>query len=72
MDFQEILERYNDTFVWQMFQDVFNCMPLASLVAKRIFCSHGGISPDLKHFDQLRRIVRPTLIPDKGNTQNLI
>uniref|UniRef100_A0A915JY99 Serine/threonine-protein phosphatase n=1 Tax=Romanomermis culicivorax TaxID=13658 RepID=A0A915JY99_ROMCU len=52
--YEEIMQRYNDSFIWQVFQDVFNCMPLAALISKRIFCSHGGISPDLKHFDQIR------------------
>ena len=27
---------------------------------------HGGLSPDLKTMEQIRRIVRPTDIPDTG------
>jgi serine/threonine-protein phosphatase PP1 catalytic subunit len=27
---------------------------------------HGGLSPDLQSFDQLRRIMRPTDVPDSG------
>ena len=27
---------------------------------------HGGLSPDLQSFEQVRRIVRPTDIPDQG------
>uniref|UniRef100_A0A915KGE4 Serine/threonine-protein phosphatase n=1 Tax=Romanomermis culicivorax TaxID=13658 RepID=A0A915KGE4_ROMCU len=62
----QIMERYNDNFIWQVFQDVFNCMPVAALISRKIFCAHGGISPDLKHFDQLRRLIRPTIIPERG------
>lgn len=66
------MDRYNDSLIWQVFQDVFNCMPVAALIANRVFCAHGGISPDLKHFDQLRRLVRPTIIPEKGLLNDLL
>ena len=60
------MSRYNDPLIWQVFQDVFNVMPIAAVVGKRIFCAHGGISPELMHFDQIRRMIRPTVIPDHG------
>lgn len=66
------MRRYNDVLIWQVFQDVFNCMPLAAVIGSRFFCSHGGISPDLKSFDQLRHIQRPTIIPDKGMLNDLL
>lgn len=37
-------------------------MPIAAIIAKRIFCSHGGLSPHLNDFDQIREIQRPTHI----------
>jgi len=27
---------------------------------------HGGLSPDLKNFDQIRNQLRPTDVPDQG------
>ena len=35
-------------------------------ISERIFCSHGGISPHLEHMDQIRRLQRPTPVPDEG------
>ncbi|KAE8330013.1 Metallo-dependent phosphatase-like protein [Aspergillus sergii] len=32
----------------------------------KIFCMHGGLSPDLNSMEQIRRIRRPTDIPDCG------
>lgn len=34
-------------------QEVFNMMPLAGLIANRILCMHGGLSPKLKSLDQV-------------------
>lgn len=52
--------------LWKSFCDVFNCLPIAAVVDNRIFCCHGGLSRDLKSFDQIRAIARPTDVPDTG------
>lgn len=41
-------------------------MPVAALIDDKIFAMHGGLSPDLQNMDQIRRIARPTDIPDTG------
>jgi serine/threonine-protein phosphatase PP1 catalytic subunit len=41
-------------------------LPFTAIVAERIFCVHGGLSPDLFHMNDIRRIARPTDIPDSG------
>ena len=33
---------------------------------------HGGLSPDLKNLDQLKKIVRPTDVPDTGMLCDLL
>jgi serine/threonine-protein phosphatase PP1 catalytic subunit len=63
--YDECKRRYSIK-LWKIFCDVFNCLPIAAVVGQRIFCCHGGISPDLKHFDQIRRIARPSDVPDVG------
>jgi len=35
-------------------------------VDDKIFCIHGGLSPDLNSMEQIRRILRPTDVPDTG------
>jgi len=52
--------------VWKSFNDCFNCLPLGAVIEEKILCIHGGLSPDLKNLDQIRRIARPTEIPDAG------
>ncbi|XP_023392724.1 serine/threonine-protein phosphatase PP1-beta catalytic subunit isoform X2 [Pteropus vampyrus] len=38
----------------------------AAIVDEKIFCCHGGLSPDLQSMEQIRRIMRPTDVPDTG------
>lgn len=59
-------QRYN-VKLWKTFTDCFNCLPIAAIIDEKIFCMHGGLSPDLKNLEQIRRIVRPTDVPETGN-----
>lgn len=57
--------------VWKKFVDIFNCMPITASVDDKILCMHGGLSPELKDLDLLRKIVRPTDIPVQGKLFNI-
>jgi len=63
--YDECKRRYNIK-LWKTFTDCFNCMPVAAVIADKIFCCHGGLSPDLQSMEQIRRIMRPTDVPDQG------
>jgi serine/threonine-protein phosphatase PP1 catalytic subunit len=63
--YEECRERYS-LKIWKAFNDCFNCLPLGAIIEDKILCIHGGLSPDLKNLEQIRRIVRPTEIPDAG------
>lgn len=49
---------------------MFNWMPVAALIDDKIFCVHGGLSPDLTSLEQLTKITRPTEVPNSGNDFN--
>ncbi|PYI15182.1 Serine/threonine protein phosphatase [Aspergillus japonicus CBS 114.51] len=57
---------------WKTFIDTFNCLPIAAIVAGKIFCVHGGLSPSLSHMDDIRGIARPTDVPDYGLLNDLL
>jgi len=63
--YDECKRRYSIK-IWRTFTECFNCMPVAAIVDEKIFCMHGGLSPDLNHMDQIRRLKRPTDVPDSG------
>ncbi|RYG50605.1 hypothetical protein EON66_11655 [archaeon] len=57
--------RYNIK-LWKTFTDCFNCLPIAAIIDEKIFCMHGGLSPELATMEQIKRIMRPTDVPDTG------
>nr|CAD1827259.1 unnamed protein product [Ananas comosus var. bracteatus] len=52
--------------LWKLFTDCFNCLPVAAVIDDKIFCTHGGLSPELENMDQIRGIERPIDVPDQG------
>ena len=63
--FDECKRRY-DIRIWKLFSDCFNWLPISALINERILCMHGGLSPELTNINCLKKIVRPTEVPDKG------
>ena len=57
---------------WKLFIDTFNTLPIAAIVAGKIFCVHGGLSPVLNSMDEIRNIARPTDVPDFGLLNDLL
>lgn len=58
--------------IWKLFIDTFNTLPIAAIVAGKIFCVHGGLSPVLNSMDEIRTIARPTDVPDYGLLNDLL
>ena len=69
--YDECKRRYSIK-LWKTFVDLFNCLPVAALIEDKILCMHGGISPHLENLDQIRKIKRPTDIPDSGLITDLL
>ncbi|XP_059514722.1 serine/threonine-protein phosphatase PP1-gamma catalytic subunit A-like [Myotis daubentonii] len=63
--YDECKRRYNIK-LWKTFTDCFKCLPIAAIVNEKIFCCHGGLSPDLQSMEQIQCITRPTDVPDQG------
>ncbi|ETO06762.1 hypothetical protein RFI_30628 [Reticulomyxa filosa] len=63
--YDECKRRYSPK-LWKVFCDAFNMLPVAAVIAEKIFCMHGGLSPDLTNVSEIKAIRRPTEIPDSG------
>jgi len=63
--YDECKRRYNIK-VWKLFCEVFNKLPFVAIIDDKIFCVHGGLSPEITNMDSIRRITRPCDVPDVG------
>lgn len=64
--FDECQQKYGNSNVWKYSCDVFDYLNISALIDGRIFCVHGGLSPDLSTIDQIRIIDRVQEIPHQG------
>ncbi len=47
-------------------------MPFCALIEGKIFCMHGGLSPEIRSWEQLRSIQRPSDPGDRGMLADLL
>jgi len=69
--YDECKRRYN-LKMWKMFNECFTYLPLAAIIDEKIFCCHGGLSPELTSMDQVRAVERPCDVPEKGLVCDLL
>ncbi|KAJ4457207.1 putative Serine/threonine-protein phosphatase BSU1 [Paratrimastix pyriformis] len=70
----ECLNRYGEQRgmeLWQMFNEVFNHLPPAALVARTVFCIHGGLPEGLNTLNDVYKIARPTIVDDQAPQDRL-
>ena len=63
--YDECKRRYNIK-IWKNFVDLFNCLPIAACIDDKIFLVHGGLSPELKNIEDIKKIMRPTDVAEEG------
>lgn len=53
--YDECQRKYGSSNVWRWCCEVFDYLALGAIVDGRVFCVHGGLSPNLQGIDQVRR-----------------
>ena len=56
--YDEIMRKYGNSNVWKYCVEVFDCLGIAAIVDDRVFCVHGGLSPEIRTTDQINIIER--------------
>ncbi|KAK4753736.1 hypothetical protein SAY87_001840 [Trapa incisa] len=58
----ECIERMGERdgiWTWHRINRLFNWLPLAALIEKKIICMHGGIGRSINHVEQIESLQRP-------------
>lgn len=54
--FYDECKRRSNLKIFKIFVDVFNVLPIAAVVNKRIICMHGGLSPEITTMDEIQKL----------------
>lgn len=46
-------------WAWTRFNQLFNYLPLAAMIEKKIICMHGGIGRSINTIEQIEKLERP-------------
>ncbi|KAI6218545.1 Serine/threonine-protein phosphatase [Aphelenchoides fujianensis] len=64
--YEECQVKYGHSSVWNACCKVFDLLPVAALIDERVFCVHGGLSPDLRRISALKYIDRNVEVNTHG------
>ena len=70
--YHECQRKYGSANVWRMFTDLFDFLQIAAVIDNKVFCVHGGLSPEINSIDEIRTIDRKKEIPLKGPMADLL
>ena len=64
--YDETIRKYGNANPWKYCTEVFDYLGIGAVVEGKVFCIHGGLSPEIKTIDQVRLIDRGMEIPHEG------
>lgn len=70
--YDECMRKYGSANVWRYCTEIFDYLSLAALVDEKIFCVHGGLSPEIQQMDEIRAIDRKQEVPHEGGMCDLM
>ncbi|CCE61292.1 hypothetical protein TPHA_0A02100 [Tetrapisispora phaffii CBS 4417] len=70
--YDEIMRKYGNSNVWRYCCEVFDYLSLGAVIDNKIFCVHGGLSPDINTIDEIRDIDRKQEVPHEGAMCDLL
>jgi diadenosine tetraphosphatase ApaH/serine/threonine PP2A family protein phosphatase len=69
--YDEVVTRFGHPGLYSMCNELFDYLPIAALIDNKVFCVHGGLSPEIAAVEQLTTIDRIHEIPSCGAISDL-
>ena len=66
------MRKYGNVNPWKYCTEVFDYLGIGAVIEGKIFCVHGGLSPEIKTLDQIRLIDRRMEVPHEGPFSDLM
>jgi serine/threonine-protein phosphatase 2A catalytic subunit len=70
--YDECYRKYGTANAWKLLTDVFDYLPVTSVIQNELFCLHGGLSPKLTTLDSIRELDRLKEVPNDGPMSDLL
>ena len=67
--YDECVRKFGGVNVWKYCTDLFS---LAAVIDGKIFCVHGGLSPNAEHIDDIRAVDRKQEVPHDGAMSDML
>lgn len=69
--YEECVAVYGHAGLWRLCNEVFDLLPISAVVADKIFCVHGGLSPEIRLIEQIPLLERQDELPASGPLADL-
>ncbi|EAY06713.1 hypothetical protein TVAG_310000 [Trichomonas vaginalis G3] len=69
--YNECVQNYGHAGIWNLCQETFDILPMAAVIEDKIFCVHGGLSPEVLLIEQISLCDRQIEIPTNGAIADL-
>lgn len=69
--YAEVLQNYGHSGLWVLSNEIFDLLPLASVIDNKIFNVHGGLSPSITQIETINMIDRQIELPTTGAISDL-
>jgi diadenosine tetraphosphatase ApaH/serine/threonine PP2A family protein phosphatase len=70
--FDELIARFGHPGIYKVTNEVFDFLPMAAVIDNKIFCVHGGLSPDIRAIEQIATFDQKSDIPSSGPLSDLV
>jgi len=70
--YDECSRKYNSPIAWKWLTDLFDYLPVTAIVDNKVFCQHGGLSPNIETLDDVHKLDRVQEVPHDGPMCDLL